>query len=93
MAVEKIGMGTKPDPFAFEILELEVVAGNTIILARYDGCTTFGGKKLMVLEGHGHEERASLDPHFIEGHPVIARFIPTENGHSLAQLCAKLYIK
>ena len=50
MAVEKIGMGTKPDPSTFEILELE-------------------------------------------GHPVIARFIPTEEGQALARICAKLYIK
>ena len=46
--IEKIGMGTKPDPYKFEILELKHVGGNTIIEARYDGCTTFRGRKLMV---------------------------------------------
>jgi hypothetical protein len=94
MSIEKIGMGTKPDPdpFKFEILEINVIGFNTVILARYDGCATFDGKKLMVLEGTGHGGRQTLDPHFIEGHPVIARFIPTKEGRRLAELCAKIHI-
>ena len=88
--IEKIGMGTKPDPYKFTIKELEVVAGNTIILANYDGCTTFGGDKLMVLKGEGHEGRQTLDPHFFEDHPVIARFIPTRDGWWCARKCAEV---
>lgn len=86
--IEKIGMGTKPDPYKFEILELKHVGGNTIIEARYDGCTTFRGRKLMVLEGI-HNHFTTLDPHFFEGHPIVARFAPTLDGWRLAELVAK----
>lgn len=88
ISVEKIGMGTKPDPYKFTIKTKEYVKGNTIILANYDGCTTFGGDKLILMRGLVGD-RETLDPHFIEDHPVIARFIPTEQGWKLARLCAK----
>ena len=87
--IEKIGMGTKPDPNNFTILCSSVVNGNTIIIARYHGCTTFDGRKLMVLKGRHHQRRQTLDPHFFEGHPVIGRFIPTVEGMKLAIVCAK----
>lgn len=86
--VEKIGMGTKPDPYNYSILEWELVNGNTIILAEYHGCLTFGGKKLLLLKGE-HTEFETLDPHFFEDHPIIARFKPTLEGWSLANLCAE----
>lgn len=85
-SVEKIAMGCKPDPYKYEIEQIEYVNGNTIIQANYGG-NTFGGSKLMVLEGV-HEQRDSLDPHFIEDHPVIARFQPTKWGWELARTVA-----
>jgi hypothetical protein len=89
MSIEKIGMGTKPDPYKYTIEAIHVVNGNTIILAKYDGCTTFGGDKLMLLQGEGHEGRETLDPHFFEHHPVVARFVPTELGWKLARIAAR----
>lgn len=87
--IEMVGMGTKPDPTKFKILRLEHSYGNTIILANYEGCQTYGGDKLMLLRGiHYLGDRATLDPHFIEGHPVVARFEPTKDGAKLATICA-----
>ena len=84
--IEKIAMGCKPDPNNYTVTHEEVINGNTIIMANYGG-DTFGGEKLMVLWGI-HLNRKTLDPHFMEGHPVIARFIPTEEGWELARMCA-----
>jgi hypothetical protein len=86
--IEKIGMGTKPDPFKFTIVKIEEINDNTIILANYHGCTTFGGHKLMLFRGKLSASRQTLDPHFFEGHSIVARFIPTEDGWKLARICA-----
>jgi hypothetical protein len=81
-------MGCKPDPFKFTIASHKIVNGNTIIMANYGGAT-FNGNKLMLLRGIPAVEE-SLDPHFLnEDYPVVARFIPTEDGMRLAKLCAE----
>ena len=81
-------MGCKPDPYKFTILERNVVNTHTIILSRYDGCLSFGGDKLMLCRGIIPLEIETLDPHFMEGHHVIARFEPTPQGKRLARICA-----
>lgn len=84
-------MGTKPDPTKFTIKNIELVCGNTIILANYDGCVTFGGDKLMLLKGNWNKDQlVTLDPHFLSNeYAVIARFIPTDEGLKMARVCAK----
>lgn len=79
-----------PNPFRFSILEYEIRNGNTVILAKYPDCTTFGGKKLMVLRGIYFPLSINvLDPHFLENdHPIIARFIPNSEGYALACMVA-----
>lgn len=77
-----------PDPCSFRIIE-EVVIGDYIV-ARvfYYGCTTFDGHKLMLLKSN--KIPTPLDPHLLgNGHPVIARFEPNEEGWALARLCAR----
>ena len=86
---EKVAMGLKPDPDNFTVMASEVVNGHTIVLAKYHGCAQYDGDKLMVLEGEPTFE--TLDPHFIEGHPVVARFKPTRHGWALARSCAEAY--
>ena len=84
MNINQIAMGCKPDPYNFTIKHLEIINGNTIVIANYDG-KTFNGDKLMVLKGE-YKEFTTLDPHFLsEDYPVIARFIPTELGIELAK--------
>lgn len=35
--------------------------------AKYDGCLSFGGHKLMLLKGDwNHEDLKTLDPHFLD---------------------------
>ncbi len=79
-----------PNPFRFTIVEYEIRNGNTVIMAKYPDCPTFGGKKLMVLKGIYIPKNINvLDPHFLENdHPIIARFIPTSEGYALACMVA-----
>lgn len=86
--IKMIAMGCKPDPYKFEIIKLEHCAGNTIIEAKYEGCLSFNGHKLMLLAGlHNQEDIKTLDPHFMEGYAVLARFIPNELGWRMAKDC------
>lgn len=88
-SLNMIAMGCKPDPYKFTIVKKQIVNGNAIVLANYDGCLSFSGNKLMLLKGTP-EVSNTLDPHFLdEKYPVIARFIPTEIGWQMAELCAK----
>lgn len=90
--IRQIAMGCKPDPFKFSLLKREYVNGNTIILANYEGCKSFGGNKLMVLLGKHDGILSVLDPHFIdEDYPVVARFAPTKEGWDMARLVANNY--
>lgn len=76
-------MGCKPDPFKFTIERTELCNGNTIVQANYGG-KTYGGSKLMVLRGI-FKDFEILDPHFLgDGHQVVARFEPTDEGWGLA---------
>jgi len=88
--IKMIAMGCKPDPYKFKITRVENYNGNTIIKAKYDGCLTFGGEKLMLLKGiHLATSLETLDPHFLdEDYAVIARFIPNEMGWKMARICA-----
>lgn len=85
VVIEKIAMGAKPDPFKFTIEKRKYIYGATIIQAKYDGCLTFGGSKLMVFRGD-YNPIETLDPHFLdEEYPLVARFPPTEEGWRMAE--------
>lgn len=87
--VEKIGMGTKPDPRKFIILSAFTGRRSTLIRAVYEGCSQFGGVKTLLMDRSIPRVETSLntlDPHFIEGHPVVARFAPTVTGERLARV-------
>ena len=78
-----------PNPTKFSVVEHDVVNGKSILLVKYEGCTTFGGLKLLVLNTRW-KGGTKLDPHFISNdHCVKARFEPTEDGKRLARLCAR----
>lgn len=88
--IEKIAMGCKPDPYSFKLVRWSWVNGNTIIMANYPGCTSFGGDKLMLLRGEFEPNGLeTLDPHFLdEEYAVIGRFVPNEDGWRMAEICA-----
>lgn len=86
--IQKVAMGTKPDPCNFTIIRYEINNGNTIVLALYPGSITFDGQKLMLLRGI-YTEFTTLDPHFLdEEYAVVARFIPNDLGWVMARECA-----
>lgn len=86
--IRQIALGCKPDPFNFTIETVEHINGNTIVLATFHGCESFGGHKLILLHGEWNEFK-TLDPHFLnEEYPVIARFIPNQRGWRMARASA-----
>ena len=91
-----------PNPNNFFILSWATYGNYCVLKVKYDGCTTFNGKKLLLckrpakemIEKHTKsgifDTKESLDPHLLGGnHPVIARFEPTEEGWKLARICAE----
>lgn len=81
-----------PNPYLFLELNKEVIGDYSIIEALYLGCTTFDGRKLMLVK-NSESIVSRLDPHLLgDGHPVIARFEPNEKGWRMAKMCA-LYLK
>lgn len=88
-----------PNPLLYSIIKVQKI-GNKFEIAevKYKGCTTFNGRKLLLLrrniliekDGHYYYKVEKIDPHLLgEDHIVMARFEPTEEGWELAELCAK----
>ena len=78
-----------PNPYRFEILE--VVEGKRGVAARikYEGCTTFGGVKILCWISKAIAAKTlsstSIDPHFSDGHDCMgpdARFPAHGRGWS-----------
>lgn len=79
-----------PNPFKFIILDEKIVNKKSILLVKYKGCTTFGGKKLLLLKGKWKGGN-HLDPHLLnKNHIVAARFEPNKIGWKMAKKCAKI---
>ena len=83
-----------PDPKRFTLIKvLEAAPGMVVVEARYEGCTNYGGRKLMLYEGMTETRilrMMSLDPHFSEdGKGPIARFEPTDRGFRMALAMAR----
>ncbi len=81
-----------PNPTKFECIKAEVVNNHTIAEIVYSGCTTFEGRKLLVLSKpltlSEINDMSKLDPHFLnDTHIVVARFVPNEQGWKLARKC------
>lgn len=82
----------EPDPVRFRVEHEEQLAGTSILLVHYSGCTTFNGRKLLLLN-QLWDQRTLLDPHLLgDGHIVVARFEPNEQGWSMARACAWLLL-
>jgi hypothetical protein len=84
-----------PNPCHFSILYIyeSSLVDFCIVMAKYYGCTTFDGKKLMLVKGRKKEieKMKMLDPHLLgNGHVVFARFEPDELGMKMANALLKL---
>ena len=78
-----------PNPFLKSTIKFEFIGDYSIMEVKYYGCTTFDGRKLLLIKGRKHISH--LDPHLLGGgHPVIARFEPNETGWMLARECATI---
>jgi len=80
---------TAPNPNKFKFSILRVIQGKNDLVfleVHYPDCITYDGIKYIVMNSsliewsNFHE----LDPHFIEGNNVIARFAPTQDGYGYA---------
>lgn len=75
-----------PDPKKFTIIKHEEVGEYLILEVKYDGCTNYEGKKILVYQGVKIIDlwkQGSLDPHFSNNkqyHSPIARFRPDKEG-------------
>jgi len=77
-----------PDPNQFKVLKIETHGQYQIVEVRYHGCTTFNGRKLLLMRLT--EIGKTLDPHLLgDGHPVIARFEPNKIGWEMARRSAQ----
>lgn len=84
---ETIPESPNPNPSLFSIIKREIIGDYSIVEVLYYGCTTFEGRKLMLLKTR--TVPLPLDPHLLgNDHPVIARFEPNKDGWRLARLCA-----
>lgn len=83
-----------PDPVVWDVVKQVVMpSGLCISEVRYPACTTYDGRKLLLLK-RDPRGISVLDPHLLEGdHIVIARFHPTRDGWRLAIATAELYEK
>lgn len=78
-----------PNPYKFKIIKKWLIRKKSILLVKFEGCTTYDGMKLILMKREWRPKK-KLDPHFIgPGHYVLARFEPTMEGLKLAKLCAK----
>jgi len=59
-------MPPNPNPLRFQVQREEVVAGKSLLLVKYAGCTTFDGTKLLLLK-RKWARGESLDPHLLGG--------------------------
>lgn len=76
-----------PDPKNFKIEAVSVAKNKrsiVVVEATFPGCTTFGGKKIMVYEATLARFALpvrELDPHFTESDPtLLARFPANDQG-------------
>jgi hypothetical protein len=76
-----------PDPTNYSTIKRVFVGKFEIAEVKYFGCTTFNGRKLLLLRRR--LPCRILDPHLLgDDHIVMARFEPTEEGWRLAHICA-----
>lgn len=87
-----------PNPQRFEILRVAKENAFLIVEVRYQDCTNYEGRKIILFHGTMTEEKlrrlGSLDPHFMDNPSVvspIARFEPSSKGWDMAIKLASYY--
>ena len=79
---------TSPEPnrFRFSTTRVSTTLGYVVMYVHYPDCTTYDGYKTIVMNRAAYEDWGGkeLDPHFIEGNGIIARFPGDEAGYQMA---------
>ncbi len=78
---------TDPNPNIFKFLQIIQGSRYLYVEVLYPNCTNFEGRKILVMDCTVTDVAYMkvLDPHFLEGNKIIARFRPNEEGKSLAK--------
>jgi len=84
-----------PNPSNYTVLQSIQVGIYAILKIKYLDCTNFEGNKICVFKGNAEQIRLRgiIDPHFYAKSDLIARFIPTEEGLSMAVNLCNLLMK
>lgn len=77
-----------PDPERFTIVSTERIGRLHLSVLRYEGCTNFEGRKVLLTEW-SPQDRMVIDPHFAQGSGILARFEPTGEGIAAGRLLAE----
>lgn len=81
-----------PNPGNFRVLKAESIGPFLAVKVLYPDCTNYEGRKILVYRGITIEDfcrETRVDPHFSDdkvASPLIARFVPTEQGWEYAKL-------
>lgn len=78
-----------PDPKRFVIKSSQRIGSYYVALIQYPNCTNYEGNKLLLMCADPHNQK-EIDPHFMEGGIILARFEPTKWGAKAAKELAKL---
>ena len=86
--INAVPINNKPNPYQFQILRKYVYKSYVLIMVRYPDCKNYEGKKILLFSNNtgsygGILYKDFLDPHFFEDYPLIARFLPTQEGWEL----------
>lgn len=76
-----------PRPADFTLGRVTTIRDYVVAMVKYPHCTNFEGNKIIVWKGVALKdvrEMSVIDPHFIEGKNIVARFIPTDEGWQMA---------
>lgn len=88
--------GPAPTPTNFEIVKVTPVRSGSATLyvtkLRYPGCINHEGFKVIVSE-FNPIDRFSIDPHFLPGNGILARFEPNKRGWEWAIRAAEIMVK
>jgi len=74
-----------PNKYNFEVKEVYLGTWAHVLLVNYPDCSTYNGDKVLVIKGDYVPNNSELDPHFLDGNNIVARFVPTEEGIAMAK--------
>ena len=85
-----------PDPNNYKVIQAEQIGTHLVLKINYPDCTNFEGNKILVFRDMTAIDLLNqklIDPHFFNHTKYkspIARFVPTNEGWSMAVSFAKM---